>query len=163
MSLRSRFWRHLCRRRGAKPRADQRQGPAGIPPITCPSDRSGHAAGPGHHRPRRQLAQGDTASSPLLLGWHSGNFCGTYGLLRASPNRRLRQPRSRQYQPQSLGGDAPGGRHLFRSEDRVRRLTGAATYYGQNWENPATDYETGDILNLEGAVTKNFGASASAW
>ena len=34
--------------------------------------------------------------------------------------------------------------------------TGAAIYT-VNWENPATDYETGNILNLEGAVTKNFG------
>jgi hypothetical protein len=35
-------------------------------------------------------------------------------------------------------------------------ITGAAVY-SVNWENPATDYETGDILNLEGAVTQNFG------
>ena len=26
-----------------------------------------------------------------------------------------------------------------------------------NFENPATDYESGDILNLEGNITKNFG------
>ena len=32
-----------------------------------------------------------------------------------------------------------------------------AAIYTVNWENPATDYETGNILNLEGAVTKNFG------
>jgi hypothetical protein len=32
-----------------------------------------------------------------------------------------------------------------------------AAIYSVNWENPATDYETGDILNLDGAITKNFG------
>ena len=26
-----------------------------------------------------------------------------------------------------------------------------------NWENPGTNYETGNILNLDGAITKNFG------
>jgi hypothetical protein len=37
------------------------------------------------------------------------------------------------------------------------QVNGAAVY-SVNWENPATHYETGDILNLEGAITKNFGA-----
>ena len=36
------------------------------------------------------------------------------------------------------------------------QVNGAAIY-SVNFENPATDYETGEILNLEGAVTKNFG------
>ena len=35
-------------------------------------------------------------------------------------------------------------------------MNGAAIY-SDNFENPATDYETGEILNLEGAITKNFG------
>ena len=26
-----------------------------------------------------------------------------------------------------------------------------------NWKNPATNYETGNILNLEGVIAKNFG------
>ena len=32
-----------------------------------------------------------------------------------------------------------------------------AAIYSFNWENPATNYETGDILNLEGVIAKNFG------
>ena len=36
------------------------------------------------------------------------------------------------------------------------QVNGAAIY-SVNFENPATDYKTGEILNLEGAVTKNFG------
>ena len=36
------------------------------------------------------------------------------------------------------------------------QVNGAAVY-SVNWENPATDYETGNILNLEGAIVKNFG------
>jgi hypothetical protein len=32
-----------------------------------------------------------------------------------------------------------------------------AAIYSVNWENPDTDYETGDILNLDGSITKNFG------
>jgi hypothetical protein len=35
-------------------------------------------------------------------------------------------------------------------------VSGAAIY-SVNWENPATDYETGNILNLDSAITKNFG------
>ena len=37
------------------------------------------------------------------------------------------------------------------------QVTGAAVY-SVNWENTATDYETGNILNLEGSITKNFRA-----
>jgi hypothetical protein len=37
------------------------------------------------------------------------------------------------------------------------QATGAAVYTW-NWENSATDYETGNILNLDSAITKNFGA-----
>jgi len=36
------------------------------------------------------------------------------------------------------------------------QVNGAAIY-SVNWENPATDYETGNILNLEGVIAKNFG------
>jgi hypothetical protein len=36
------------------------------------------------------------------------------------------------------------------------RVDGAAIY-SYNWENPATDYQTGEILNLEGVIAKNFG------
>ena len=35
------------------------------------------------------------------------------------------------------------------------QVNGAAIY-SVNWENPATDYETGNILNLEGVIAKNF-------
>ena len=40
------------------------------------------------------------------------------------------------------------------------QVNGAAIY-SVNWENPATDYETGNILNLEGVVAKI--SAASAW
>jgi len=37
------------------------------------------------------------------------------------------------------------------------QVSGAAIY-SWNFENPATDYKTGEILNLDGSITKNFGA-----
>jgi hypothetical protein len=130
---------------------------AGIPAITIP-------VGPFDLRvPARditalgnELAQGDTAFSPLILGWHSGNFWWNYGLFGFAPTG--------EYDKSSLANTSL---HHWALMQRVAgtyfnpktgfEITGAAVY-SVNWENPTTDYETGNILNLEGAVTQNFGA-----
>ena len=101
------------------------------------------------------LAPGDTAFAPLVLGWNAGKFhwnlavfgfapTGDYSrkqLANTSLNHWALMPRlaATYFDPQS-GWQVDG-----------------ALVYSINWENPATNYETGDILNLEGVVAKNFG------
>ena len=103
-----------------------------------------------------ELAQGDTAFSPLILGWQSGNFWWNYGLFGFAPTgeydkRNLANTSLHHWAVmQRLAGTYFNPKTGF-------EITGAAVY-SVNWENPATDYETGNILNLEGAVTQNFGA-----
>ena len=101
------------------------------------------------------LAPGDTAFAPLVLGWNAGKFhwnlavfgfapTGDYSrkqLANTSLNHWALMPRlaATYFDPQS-GWQVDG-----------------ALVYSINWENPATNYETGDILNLEGVIAKNFG------
>jgi hypothetical protein len=102
-----------------------------------------------------KLAQGDSVIAPVMLGWNAGNFhwnvagfvfapTGDYSredLANTSLNHWAVMPRiaATWFDPKT-GWQVDG-----------------AAIYTVNWENPATDYETGNILNLEGAVTKNFG------
>ena len=102
-----------------------------------------------------EFAQGDTAFAPLILGWNAGNFywnftlfgfapTGDYNvhqLANTSQNHWAVMPRlAATYFDPKTGWEASG-----------------AAIYSVSWENPATNYETGNILNLEGAITKNFG------
>ncbi len=64
-----------------------------------------------------EFAQGDTAFAPVILGWDAGNLPLEYRRLRLCPDRRIQQEGARQYQPQSLGGDAAARRDLVRSEN----------------------------------------------
>jgi hypothetical protein len=75
--------------------------------------------------------------------------------LRSRADRRLQQEAACQYRLEPLCDHAAGGRHLFQPQDRlaVERLA----IYVFNFENKATDYESGEILNLEGNITKNLG------
>ena len=130
---------------------------AGIPPITVPLGplqvtlpaRDLTALG-------TELAQGDTAFSPLILGWNSGNFWWNYGLFGFAPTGKYNK---RDLANTSLNHWALMQRlaGTYFNPKTGFEITGAAIY-SVNWENPATDYETGNILNLEGAVTQNFGA-----
>jgi hypothetical protein len=130
---------------------------AGIPPITVPIGplqvtlpaRDITAFG-------NELAQGDTAFSPLILGWNSGNFWWNYGLFGFAPTGK--------YNRHDLANTSLNHWALMQriagtyfNPKTGFEVTGAAIY-SVNWENPATDYETGNILNLEGAITQNFGA-----
>jgi hypothetical protein len=102
-----------------------------------------------------EVALGDTAFAPLILGWNAGNFywnftlfgfapTGDYNihqLANTSQNHWAVMPRlAATYFDPKTGWEASG-----------------AAIYSVSWENPATNYETGNILNLEGAITKNFG------
>jgi hypothetical protein len=102
-----------------------------------------------------ELAQGDTAFAPLLLGWNAGNFYWNFALFGFAPTG--------DYDAHQLANTSlhhwavmPWLAATYFDPKTGWEVSGAAVY-SVNWENPTTDYETGNILNLEGAVTKNFG------
>jgi len=101
------------------------------------------------------LALGDTAFSPLMLGWNAGNFHWNVGVFGFAPTGDYS---TKQLANTSLNHWAVMSRLAATYFDPQTgwQVTGAAIY-SVNWENPATDYETGNILNLEGSITKNFG------
>jgi hypothetical protein len=102
------------------------------------------------------LAQGDTAIAPLLLGWHSGNFWWNLGVFAFAPTGQYDK---RDLANTSLNHWAEMTRlaGTYYNPETGFQVTGAAVY-SVNWENSATDYTTGNILNLEGSITKNFRA-----
>ena len=101
------------------------------------------------------VAQGDTVLAPLILGWESGNFYWNFALFSLAPTG--------DYSTQQLANTSlnhwaamPRLAATYSDPESGWEISGAAIY-SVSWENPATDYETGNILNLEGAITKNFG------
>jgi hypothetical protein len=102
------------------------------------------------------LAQGDTAIAPLLLGWHSGNFWWNLGVFAFAPTGQYDK---RDLANTSLNHWAEMTRFAgtYYNPETGFQVTGAAVY-SVNGENSATDYTTGNILNLEGSITKNFRA-----
>ncbi len=100
-------------------------------------------------------AQGDTAFAPLILGWNAGNFYWNFALFGFAPTG--------EYDVDQLANTSlhhwavmPRLAGTYFNPATGFEISGAAVY-SVSWENPTTDYETGNILNLEGAITKNFG------
>jgi hypothetical protein len=101
------------------------------------------------------LALGDTAFAPLVLGWNAGNFHWNVGVFGFAPTGDYSK---RQLANTSLNHWAVMNRIAATYFDpKTGWQVNGAAIYSVNWENPATDYETGNILNLDGAITKNFG------
>ena len=102
-----------------------------------------------------ELAPGDTAFAPLVLGWNAGNFHWNVGVFGFAPTGEYSK---KQLANTSLNHWAVMNRIAATYFDpKTGWQVNGAAIYSVNWENPATDYETGNILNLEGAITKNFG------
>jgi hypothetical protein len=102
-----------------------------------------------------ELAQGDTAFAPLVLGWNEGNFHWNFALFGFAPTGL--------YSRNNLANTSlnhwaimPRLAATYFNPKTGWQVNGAAIY-SYNFENPATDYETGEILNLDTAITKNFG------
>jgi hypothetical protein len=102
-----------------------------------------------------ELALGDSAFAPLVLGWSSGNFYWNFALFGMAPTG--------EYSTHNLANTSlnhwavmPRLAATYFNPKTGWEVTGAAVY-SVSFENPATDYEAGNILNLEGAITKNFG------
>ena len=101
------------------------------------------------------LAPGDTAFAPLVLGWNAGNFHWNVGVFGFAPTGDYS---TRQLANTSLNHWAVMNRIVGTYfNPQTGWQVNAAAIYSVNWENPATDYETGDILNLDGAIVKSFG------
>jgi hypothetical protein len=103
-----------------------------------------------------ELAQGDTAFAPLVLGWNEGNFHWNFAMFGFAPTG--------EYSKNNLANTSlhhwaimPRLAATYFNPKTGWQVNGAAVY-SVNWANPATNYETGEILNLDGAITKNFGA-----
>ena len=92
---------------------------------------------------------------PLVLGWNAGNFHWNVGVFGFAPTGDYSK---RQLANTSLNHWAVMNRiaGTYFNPKTGWQVNGAAIY-SVNWENPATDYETGNILNLEGVIAKNFG------
>src|SRR4029078_1202059 len=101
------------------------------------------------------LSLGDTAFAPLVLGWNGGNFHWNVGVFGFVPTRGYSK---RQLANTSLNHWAVMNRiaGTYFNPKTGWQVNGAAIY-SLNWEKPATAYETGNILNLEGVIAKNFG------
>jgi hypothetical protein len=102
------------------------------------------------------VAFGDTALAPAVIGWNSGNFYWNAALFVLAPTG--------DYSTSQLANTSL---HRWALMPRIAGTyfdpkTGwqasANIVYSVSFENPATDYETGEILNLEGSITTNFGA-----
>jgi len=101
------------------------------------------------------LALGDTAFAPLVLGWNAGNFHWNVGVFGFAPTGDYSK---RQLANTSLNHWAEMTRIAGTYYDpKTGWQVNGAAIYTVNWENPATNYETGNILNLEGVIAKNFG------
>ncbi|MBK5198058.1 MAG: transporter [Methyloceanibacter sp.] len=124
-----------------------------LPPFTGPR---GRTFGPFEFNiGDTELAQGDTAFAPFILGWDAGNFHWNIGVFGLAPTG--------EYSKKDLANTSlnhwavmPRLAATYFDPKTGWQVNGAAIY-SVSWENTATDYETGNILNLDGAITKNFG------
>jgi hypothetical protein len=84
-----------------------------------------------------ELAQGDTAFAPLLLGWHSGNFWWNLGVFGFAPTGEYSK---HDLANTSLNHWAEMTRlaGTYYNPETGFQVTGAAVY-SVNWENTATD------------------------
>ena len=116
----------------------------------------GRAFGPFEfNREDSTLAVGDTAFAPLVLGWNEGNFHWNVAVFGFAPTGDYS---TRQLANTSLNHWAVMPRLAATYFDpKTGWQASGAAIYSVNFENTATDYETGNILNLDGAITKNFG------
>ena len=103
-----------------------------------------------------KTSQGDSVIAPVLLGWDEGNFHWNVAGFVFAPTGEYDK---RNLANTSLNHWAVMPRIAGTYFDpKTGWQASAAVIYTHNWENNATDYETGDIVNVEGTVTKNFGA-----
>ena len=125
----------------------------GLPQITGPL---GNTSGPFNFETGdTNLALGDTAFIPIMLGWNAGNFHWNVSVFGFAPTGDYS---TRQLANASLNRWAvmPRFAATFFDPKSGWQMNGVAVYT-INFENSDTNYNSGDILNLEGSILKNFG------
>jgi hypothetical protein len=124
-----------------------------IPAFTGPR---GGSFGPFNiERGDTNLAPGDTVFAPLMLGWHHGKLNWSTNFYFLAPTGDYSR---RQLANTGLNHWAfmPQLAVTYFDPATGWQASGMAVY-SVSWENPETDYTTGNILNIEGSITKNFG------
>ena len=125
----------------------------GLPAITGPL---GRTFGPFNFETGdTNLAPGDLGIIPVLLGWNEGNFHWNFALFGLAPTGDYSR---RQLANTSLNhwSIMPRVAATYFDPKTGWQLNGSAIYVF-NFENEATNYVSGEILNLEANITKNFG------
>lgn len=125
----------------------------GLPPITGPL---GNSFGPiTLERGDTNLALGDTGFIPVMFGWDAGNFHWSGALFLLAPTGDYS---TRQLANTSLNRWAlmPRLAATYFDPKSGWQVNGVAVY-AVSYENDSTNYDSGDILNLEGSILKNFG------
>ncbi|ODS01328.1 hypothetical protein AUC68_00185 [Methyloceanibacter methanicus] len=125
----------------------------GIPTFTGP--RGNTFGGFTVNRGDTNLDLGDTVFAPAILGWDEGNFHWNVAMFVLAPTGDYS---TRQLANTSLNhwSFMPRFAATYFDPQTGWQATGAVLYTW-NTENTATNYTTGDLVNFEGSITKNFG------
>ncbi|GJD62142.1 SphA family protein [Methylobacterium frigidaeris] len=95
---------------------------------------------------------GDVALTPLVLGWHAGNWHTNAALVVYLPIGDYNVARTINAGNNYWGVSPQVGVTYF--DPRTGWDLSVATVYVTSWENPATRYESGDALHVDFAVGK---------
>jgi hypothetical protein len=98
---------------------------------------------------------GDSAISPITLGWHAGNFYWAAGVLGVIPTGNYNIHDLANTSLNRWGVIPTFGITYF--DPKAQWQVSSAFAYAISFENPVTDYQTGNIFHNDSSITKNFG------
>jgi len=102
-----------------------------------------------------ESAVGDTGITPILLGWHSGNFFWNAGMTAFAPTGVYS---TRNLASTSLNHWAVIPTFAITYFDQKSQWQASSAFaYAVNFENPATDYTSGNLFHNDSCITKIFG------
>lgn len=102
-----------------------------------------------------EFALGDTGFIPITLGWHSGNFYWNTGVTIFAPTGDYS---TRQLASTSLNHWAVIPTFAITYWDQKSGWQASSAFaYAVNFENPDTDYTSGNLFHNDSCVTKIFG------
>src|SRR5262245_27015819 len=98
---------------------------------------------------------GDTGVTPITLGWNSGNWWWNVGVTGFAPTGK--------YDKRDLANTSLNHWAVIPTaaityfDAKAQWQASAAFAYAVNFENPDTNYTSGDLLHIDSSITKNFG------
>ncbi len=98
---------------------------------------------------------GDTGITPIVLGWHSGNFFWNASLCIFAPTGK--------YDKRDLANTSLNHWSVIPTvaityfDAKANWQVSGSFAYAVNFENPETDYTSGNLFHFDGSLTKNFG------